>query len=102
LLQLLDVAARMQSELVDRAGHGLASRVRMAPQHVDSDAVGRAYAAYGGVYIAAPLAWLWTIEGVRLDRWDVLNAGISLVGAAVIITGSPHRLGRRPMHQHHL
>lgn len=29
---------------------------------VDSIAAGRAYAAYGGVYIAASLAWLWGIE----------------------------------------
>ncbi len=31
---------------------------------VDSDAAGRAYAAYGGIYICASLAWLWTVEGV--------------------------------------
>ena len=43
---------------------------------VDSDAAGRTYAAYGGVYIAASLTWLWVIEGVRPDRWDV--AGVTL------------------------
>ncbi len=50
-------------------------------------AAGRAYAAYGGVYIAASLAWLWLVEGVRPDRWDALGAGICLVGAAVILLG---------------
>lgn len=32
---------------------------------VDSAFAGRAYAAYGGVYIAASLTWLWLIEGQR-------------------------------------
>ena len=37
---------------------------------VDSPAAGRVYAAYGGIYILASLAWLWTVEGLRPDRWD--------------------------------
>ncbi|MDN2568526.1 YnfA family protein [Aquibium sp. A9E412] len=48
-------------------------------------AAGRAYAAYGGVYIASSLAWLWLVEGVRPDRWDVVGASICLVGAAIIV-----------------
>ncbi|MAW86212.1 MAG: hypothetical protein CMJ42_06755 [Phyllobacteriaceae bacterium] len=54
---------------------------------VDTSAAGRAYAAYGGVYICASLLWLWTIEGVRPDRWDTLGAAICLVGATVILFG---------------
>jgi small multidrug resistance family-3 protein len=54
---------------------------------VDSAAAGRAYAAYGGVYILASLAWMWGIEGLRPDRWDVSGATLCLVGAAVIIAG---------------
>jgi small multidrug resistance family-3 protein len=54
---------------------------------IDTAAAGRAYAAYGGIYIAASLAWLWTIEGVRPDRWDVTGAAICLIGAAVILFG---------------
>jgi len=54
---------------------------------VDSPAAGRAYAAYGGVYIAASLVWLWAIEGVRPDRWDLLGATICLAGAALILFG---------------
>jgi small multidrug resistance family-3 protein len=46
---------------------------------------GRAYAAYGGVYIAASLAWLWLADGFRPDRWDVVGALICLAGAAVIL-----------------
>lgn len=54
---------------------------------VESEAAGRAYAAYGGVYVAASLAWLWIVEGARPDRWDVTGAAICLVGAAVILAG---------------
>lgn len=54
---------------------------------IDTAAAGRAYAAYGGVYIVASLSWLWVVEGVRPDRWDVLGAAICLAGAAVIVFG---------------
>jgi small multidrug resistance family-3 protein len=54
---------------------------------VDSVAAGRAYAAYGGVYIAASLLWLWGIENVRPDRWDVVGASICVLGAAIILMG---------------
>ncbi|TFF23212.1 YnfA family protein [Jiella endophytica] len=54
---------------------------------VEADQAGRAYAAYGGVYIAASLGWLWLIEGSRPDRWDLCGAAICLAGAAVIIWG---------------
>jgi small multidrug resistance family-3 protein len=46
---------------------------------------GRSYAAYGGVYIAASLAWLWLVEGSRPDRADLLGAVLALLGAAVIL-----------------
>ena len=52
---------------------------------VDSAAAGRAYAAYGGIYIASSLLWLWAVEGVRPDRWDVLGVSVCLLGAAIII-----------------
>ncbi len=54
---------------------------------VDSDAAGRAYAAYGGIYICASLAWLWTVEGVRPDRWDVSGAALCLIGTCIILLG---------------
>ena len=52
---------------------------------VDSPLAGRAYAAYGGVYIAASLVWLWSVEGARPDRWDALGASVCLIGAAIIL-----------------
>ena len=50
-----------------------------------TNAAGRAYAAYGGIYIAASLGWLWLAEGVRPDRWDVAGAAICIAGASVIL-----------------
>ncbi len=54
---------------------------------VDADWAGRAYAAYGGVYIVASLIWLWAIEGRLPDRWDITGAAICIVGAGVILLG---------------
>ena len=51
----------------------------------ESDAAGRAYAAYGGIYICASLIWLWAAEGVQPDRFDILGAVICVTGAAVIL-----------------
>jgi small multidrug resistance family-3 protein len=54
---------------------------------VDSSAAGRAYAAYGGVYIVASLLWLWAVEGARPDRWDLAGAALCLSGAFLILFG---------------
>ena len=56
---------------------------------VSSEAAGRAYAAYGGIYIVASLFWLWAVEGTRPDRWDLVGGLVCLVGAAIILWG-PH------------
>lgn len=52
---------------------------------VPVDSAGRAYAAYGGVYIAASLVWLWLMEGQRPDRWDIMGVALCLAGAATIL-----------------
>jgi len=54
---------------------------------IESMFAGRTFAAYGGVYIAASVIWLWVVEGQRPDRWDVLGSVICLVGAAIILLG---------------
>jgi len=61
----------------------------LALTRINAAAAGRACAAYGGVYILASLLWLWVVEKTRPDQWDVIGAGICLVGAAVILFG-PH------------
>lgn len=47
-------------------------------------ASGRVYAAYGGVYIAMALTWLWAVDGVRPTSWDLAGVAICLAGAALI------------------
>ena len=44
----------------------------------DTSAAGRAYAAYGGIYIVGSILWLWLAEGQRPDRWDIAGAAICL------------------------
>ena len=55
---------------------------------VDSEAAGRTYAAYGGVYIVAAILWLWAIEGQRPDRWDLTGGMVCLAGASIILPGA--------------
>jgi len=47
-------------------------------------AAGRVYAAYGGIYVAMALVWLWLIDGVRPDRWDILGVTVTIAGMAII------------------
>ncbi len=51
-------------------------------------AAGRAYAAYGGVYMAVAMLWLWGVEGVSLTRWDVAGIAVALCGAGIIVGGA--------------
>jgi len=46
---------------------------------------GRAYAAYGGIYIAASLLWLWLAEGKRPDLWDLSGGALAIAAAAIIL-----------------
>ncbi|WP_097279324.1 YnfA family protein [Caenispirillum bisanense] len=52
---------------------------------VDAPFAGRAYAAYGGIYILSSIAWMWLVEGARPDRWDAMGGALCLLGAAVIL-----------------
>lgn len=47
-------------------------------------ATGRVYAAYGGVYVAAALAWLWAVDGIRPTGVDVAGVAVTLAGMAII------------------
>ncbi len=51
----------------------------------DAAFAGRAYAAYGGVYIAVSLLWLWLVEGQMPTRLDLLGGAASLIGATIIL-----------------
>ena len=54
---------------------------------VDVAFAGRAFAAYGGVYILASVGWMWAVEGSRPDRWDAIGTALCLAGALVILFG---------------
>lgn len=46
---------------------------------------GRVYAAYGGVYVATALIWLWLVDGVRPHFWDVAGSAVAVAGMAIIM-----------------
>lgn len=54
---------------------------------VDAPAAGRTYAAYGAIYIASSLIWMWLVEHQRPDRWDMAGLALCLIGAGVILFG---------------
>lgn len=51
------------------------------------EGAGRIYAAYGGVYITASVFWMWFVEKLMPDRWDITGAVLCLAGAGVIMFG---------------
>jgi small multidrug resistance family-3 protein len=59
---------------------------------VDAAFAGRAYAAYGGIYIAASLGWLWMVEGQQPTMSDLLGALLAIAGAVVIVGAAAKRL----------
>ena|SRR5688572_12534083 len=54
-------------------------------------AAGRVYAAYGGVYVAVAVFWLWWVDGQRPTPWDLIGVAVTLVGMAIIVAAP--RLG---------
>ncbi|WP_201536375.1 YnfA family protein [Psychrobacter ciconiae] len=48
-------------------------------------AAGRVYAAYGGVYVSMAILWLWAVDGIRPTSWDMIGAGVALLGMAIIM-----------------
>lgn len=50
-------------------------------------ASGRVYAAYGGVYVAVALLWLWRVDGVPVTVWDLAGATVAIVGMGIIVWG---------------
>jgi small multidrug resistance family-3 protein len=59
-------------------------------------AAGRTYAAYGGVYVTIATLWLWAIDGVKPNRWDLIGVALCLAGMAIIVVGNtdqppPHK-----------
>lgn len=53
----------------------------------DTPAAARGYAAYGGIYVASSLGWMWLVEGLRPDRFDLIGGALCLAGCLAILFG---------------
>lgn len=67
------------------AGSALAAFAWLLTLHPTG--AGRTYAAYGGVYVATAVLWLWVVEGYQPDRWDILGSVVCILGMAIIVLG---------------
>lgn len=61
------------------AGYGFVAAFQPDPNF------GRVLAAYGGIFVAGSLAWGVVVDKFRPDRFDLIGAGICLVGVAIIM-----------------
>ncbi|MCX2564437.1 MULTISPECIES: YnfA family protein [Acetobacter] len=52
---------------------------------IETDSAGRAYAAYGGIYIMTSLLWMRCVEGRMPDKWEIAGAAVCLFGAGLIL-----------------
>jgi small multidrug resistance family-3 protein len=80
---------RGASPLVTLLGIGSLISFAVVLTRIDTPFAGRAYAAYGGIYIAASLFWLWIVEGQRPNGSDLLGAAMAMMGALLIIGLAP-------------
>lgn len=53
-------------------------------------AAGRVYAAYGGVYVAVAILWLWLVDSVRPTVWDLVGSAVAILGMGIIMFGPRH------------
>jgi len=54
---------------------------------VEAVYAGRAYAAYGGIYIIASIGWLAAVERIRPLGSDWIGVALCVIGASVILFG---------------
>lgn len=54
-------------------------------QTLQAFAFGRAFAAYGGIFILLALLWGWGVDGQTPDRWDWLGVACCLVGVNIML-----------------
>ena len=80
---------RGASPLLALIGIGSLIAFALALTRADTAFAGRAYAAYGGIYIAASLIWLWRVEGHRPSTTDLVGAAIAVAGALIIVGLAP-------------
>jgi small multidrug resistance family-3 protein len=54
---------------------------------VEAAYAGRAYAAYGGIYIVASIGWLAVVEKARPLGTDLFGAALCVIGASIVLFG---------------
>jgi small multidrug resistance family-3 protein len=54
----------------------------------ETEYAGRAYAAYGAIYIVSSIMWMWVVEKNPPDRFDVIGVMMCLFGAGIILYSS--------------
>ena len=54
---------------------------------IEAAFAGRAFAAYGGVYIVSALVWLFVVERTTPRVTDLIGSAVCLAGAAIILFG---------------
>jgi small multidrug resistance family-3 protein len=52
---------------------------------LQSASFGKSYAVYGGIFIVMALLWAWKIDNFKPDKYDLIGAGIALVGIGIIL-----------------
>ena len=67
------------------AGLALAAFVWLLSLH--PVASGRVYAAYGGVYVATAVLWLWLVDGIRPSAHDLVGSAVALIGMSIMVLG---------------
>lgn len=55
--------------------------------NVEAVLAGRAFAAYGGIYILSSLLWMRVVENTSLAISDGVGAAFCLIGATIILMG---------------
>jgi small multidrug resistance family-3 protein len=85
-LPMLWLTGRASAWLLVPAAGSLALFVWLLTLH--PAASGRVYAAYGAVYIATAILWLWLVDGVTPGWRDYVGVALALCGAAVIASSA--------------
>jgi small multidrug resistance family-3 protein len=84
---LMWLGQKQSSLLLWLGGVAVLAGFGLALAQVSGGLPSRAYAAYGGIYIAAALAWMVAVDRHRPDTWDVAGVAICLAGAMVVLFG---------------
>ena len=60
----------------------------VALTRIDAAFAGRAFAAYGGIYIVSSLAWMVIVERTSPRVSDYIGAAVCVAGAWIILYGA--------------